>query len=144
MKDLEMLFWVVWAAAIIFLFTTFSSYNVFNLIPFIVLFALTGIAMYSQVLNTKRFQRLKIMIKNIDFKPLEEEIMRIENKQKEAGIKVSRLERSLDDFENYKIEQEKKYRDVVRKVLEVDNDLNRKYKVLGESIIQLNKDIKHS
>jgi len=106
------------------------------------LFVLTGIAMYSQVLNTKRFQRLKIMIKNIDFKPLEEEIMKIENKQKESSLKLSRLERTLGDFENYKIEQEKKYRDVVRKVLEVDNDLNKKYKLLGENIIKLNKDMK--
>ena len=82
------------------------------------------------------------MIKNIDFKPLEEEVMKIENKQKESSLKLSRLERSMDDFENYKIEQEKKYRDVVRKVLEVDNDLNKKYKLLGDSIIKLNKDIK--
>ena len=82
------------------------------------------------------------MIKNIDFKPLEEEVMKIENKQKESSLKLSRLERSMDDFENYKIEQEKKYRDVIRKVLEIDNDLNKKYKLLGESIIKLNKDMK--
>jgi len=142
MKLSEVLFWIVWIITIIFLIITFSSYSVFNFALFIVLFVLTGIAMYSQVLNTKRFQRLKIMIKNIDFKPLEEEIMKIENKQKESSLKLSRLERTLGDFENYKIEQEKKYRDVVRKVLEVDNDLNKKYKLLGESIIKLNKDIK--
>ena len=142
MKLSEVLFWIVWIITIIFLIITFSSYSVFNFVLFIILFVLTGIAMYSQVLNTKRFQRLKIMIKNFDFKPLEEEVTKIENKQKESSLKLLRLERSLDDFENYKIEQEKKYRDVVRKVLEIDNDLNKKYKLLGESIIKLNKDIK--
>ena len=125
-----------------FLIITFSSYSIFGFILFIVLLVLTGIAMYFQVLNTKRFRRLTIMIKNIDFKPLEEEIMKIGNKQKESNFKLLRLERSFDDFENYKIEQEKKYRDVVRKVLEVDNDLDKKYKILGESIIKLNKGIK--
>ena len=142
MRLSEVLFWIVWIIAMCFLIITFSSYSIFSFVLFIILLVLTGIAMYSQVLNIKRFQRLKIMIKNIDFKPLEEEVMKIENKQKESSLKLSRLERSMDDFENYKIEQEKKYRDVVRKVLEVDNDLNKKYKLLGDSIIKLNKDIK--
>jgi hypothetical protein len=142
MRLSEVLFWIVWIIMMSFLIITFSSYSIFNFVLFIILFVLTGIAMYSQVLNAKRFYRLKIMIKNIDFKPLEEEVIKIENKQKESSLKLLRLERSLDDFENYKIEQEEKYRDVVRKVLEVDNDFNRKYKLLGESIIKLNKDIK--
>ena len=83
------------------------------------------------------------MIKNIDFKPLEEEIMKIENKQKESSLKLSRLERTLGDFENYKIEQEKKYRDVVRKVLEMDNKLNTKFKLLGEVLLKMGKEKKN-
>jgi len=82
------------------------------------------------------------MVKNIDFGPLEEGIIKIEKKHKESDLRVSSLERKLDDFDNYKIEQEKKYRDVVRRVLELDNELNRKYKLLGENIIKLKKDIK--
>jgi len=142
MRVLEKFFWIMWIVTLGFLIIAFSHYNIFNLILFIILFILTGIAMYSQILNRKRFHWLKIMVKNIDFGPLEEGIIKIEKKHKESDLRVSSLERKLDDFDNYKIEQEKKYRDVVRRVLELDNELNRKYKLLGENIIKLKKDIK--
>jgi hypothetical protein len=98
--------------------------------------------MFYQAWNRKNLHRLKIMIKNIDFKPLEEEIKKMEKVQGECNFKVLGLEKQLNDLDNYKSEQEKKYREVVRKVLDVDNELNRKYKLLGEGVIKLSKDIK--
>jgi len=98
--------------------------------------------MFHQTWNRRHLHRLKVMIKNIDFEPLEEEIKKMEKTQEECNFKVLSLERQLNDFENYKSEQEKKYREVVRKVLDVDNELNRKYKLLGESVIKLSKDVK--
>jgi len=80
------------------------------------------------------------MVKNIDFKPLEKELTRIGNVAKEWDSRVSGLEEKLNGFEKYKMEQEQKYRDLVRKFLEVDNKLNKKYKLLGETIIKLSKE----
>lgn len=142
MRVLEAIFWVIWVGVIIFLTLAFPNYKIHELILFILFFLLVGIAMYFQTWNRRRLHRLKIMIKNIDFKPLEEEIKKMEERQKECNLKLFGLERKLDDFENYKVEQEKKYREVVRKVLDVDNKLTRKYKLLGESVIKLSKDIK--
>jgi len=75
-------------------------------------------------------------MKSIDLKPVEEEIKKIKKGQAECSKKVFRLETELDQ---YKLEQERKYRDVVRKVLDLDNKLNKKFKLLGESIIKISK-----
>lgn len=142
MRVLEAIFWVIWTGVIIFLTLAFPNYKIHEVILFVLFFFLVGIAMYFQTWNRRRLRGLKIMIKNIDFGPLEEEIKKMEERQKECNFKVFGLERKLDDFENYKAGQEKKYREVVRKVLDVDNRLNRKYKLLGETVIKLSKDIK--
>jgi len=142
MKGLEASFWIIWVFTLIFLIISFSNQGVFSFILFMILLILTGIAMYYQILNRKKIHWLKIMIKNINFRPLEEEITKIEKKQRESNIKLSRLESTVNGFDNYKIDQEKKYRDVVRRVLELDNESNKKYKLLGETIIKLKKDMK--
>jgi len=142
MKALEAFFWIMWIFTLIFLIISFSNCGIFNLTLFFILLILTAIAMYRQMLSRKKIHWLKIMIKNINLRSLEEEISKIEKKQKESNIKFSRFESRVNDFDNYKIEQEKKYRDVVRKVLELDNDFNKKYKLLGETIIKLKKDMK--
>ncbi len=98
--------------------------------------------MYSQISSSRRFQKLGIMIKNIDFRPLGRELSKMEKSQEEWVFEISNLEKKLDGLDSYKLEQEKKYRDLVRKILEVDNKLNRKYRKLGEIIIELNKKIK--
>ncbi len=130
--------------SIIFLLASVSSYETAVLIPLILLFFLIGIAMYSQVSYKIQFRRLATMIKNIDFRPLEGGLSKLERLVKESNLKVSDLEKRLDGLDSYKIEQEKKYRKLVRKILEVDNKLNQKYKRLGESIIELSKKIKKS
>lgn len=142
MKASEALFWFVWIMSIIFLLVSIPIYGMSVFIPLIILFFLTGMAMYSQTSYRKKFQSLGIMIKNIDFRPLEKELSKIEESQEEWMSKISNLEKKLDGLDSYKLEQEMKYRDLVRKILEVDNKLNRKYKKLGESIIELNKKVK--
>jgi len=142
MRVLEAIFWFIWMLVIIFLVLTFPNYKTYELILFVLFFLLVGIGMFHQIWNRRHLHRLKVMIKNINFEPLEEEIKKMEKIQEECNSKVLNLESQLNDFENYKLEQEKKYREVVRKVLDVDNELNRKYKILGESIIKLSKDTK--
>jgi hypothetical protein len=84
----------------------------------------------------KSFLKFKSIVKTIDLKPVEEKIEKIKDLQVESSKKISRLE---TDLEQYKIEQERKYRDVVRKVLDLDNKLKKKFKLLGESIIKISK-----
>lgn len=142
MKVLEWVFWFIWIVLIIFITLTFPIYDIYEAILFLLFFLLVGIIMYFQTRNVRQQRRLAIMIKNINFRPLEEEIKKIEERHKESMLRVFSLERKLGDFDNYKIEQEKKYREIVRKVLDVDNEVNRKYKLLGETLIKLSKDIK--
>ena len=92
--------------------------------------------MYLHESQKKLFLKIKNTVKNIDLKPVEEEIKKMKKRQTEYFMKVSELKTELDQ---YKMEQERKYRDVVRKVLDLDNKLNKKFKLLGESIIKISK-----
>jgi len=87
----------------------------------------------------KSFPKIKKMRKSIDLKPVEEKIEKMKNRQEECSKKISGLETELDQ---YRLEQERKYRDVVRKVLDLDNKLNKKFKLLGESILKISKEKK--
>ncbi len=78
-------------------------------------------------------------MEKIDLTPLEVFIKKIETSQGKITSDLSKLESELGQ---YKQEQEKKYRDVVRKVLEMDNKLNTKFKLLGEVILKLDKETK--
>ncbi len=79
------------------------------------------------------------IMEKIDLTPLEVFIKKIETSQGKITSDLSKLESELGQ---YKQEQEKKYRDVVRKVLEMDNKLNTKFKLLGEVILKLDKETK--
>ena len=58
------------------------------------------------------------------------------------GFKSLEAFKLENELENRRIEQERKYRDLVRKVLEIDNKLNTKFKLLGEIILKLSKERK--
>jgi len=77
------------------------------------------------------------VLEKIDLTPLEEGIKNIEMSQKECYLRLFKLENELNE---YKLEQEMKYRDLVRKVLEIDNKLNTKFKLLGEVVLKLSKE----
>ena len=66
-------------------------------------------------------------------------VKKMEKSQKKYTSNLSKLENELQEMKH---DQEKKYRDVVRKVLEVDNKLNTKYKLLGEAILKVSKEKK--
>ena len=79
------------------------------------------------------------IVERIDLTPLEEGIKKIEMTQRECYLRLFKLESELDER---RLEQERKYRDVVRKVLEIDNKLNTKFKLLGEVVLKLSKERK--
>ena len=87
----------------------------------------------------KLIKRLEVMLKNLDFKPIEEEIKKIRKEQIGFYSKIFSLE---DELGGYKKDREIKYRDVVRKVLEMDNKLNEKFKLVGEAVLKLRDEIK--
>jgi len=132
-------FWLIWVLAVILLVITLIRYKPFDLIIFLVLFALTGINMYSQESNKRLFQKLITMVEGINLKPLEDGIKKIERAQRECYLRLFKIETELG---GYRLEQERKYRDVVRKVLDLENKLNRKFKLLGETVIKISKEVK--
>lgn len=130
---------MIWVLAVILLVITLIKYRTFDVILFLVLFALTGINMYSHESNRRLFQKLITMVEGIDLKPLEDGIKKIERAQRECYLRLFNLETELGE---YRLERERKYRDVVRKVLDLENKLNKKFKLLGETIIKISKEVK--
>jgi len=68
--------------------------------------------------------------------------MNLENYRKAAwiiGEKVEKVEEELKELKKYPDEYESRYRDVVRKVLELDNDFSEKFETLGKVILKLKK-----
>jgi hypothetical protein len=131
------IFWLIWALSVILLLLTSVKYEVFEAIIYLLLFVLIGFLAYSLNSNKKSFKKIMSTIEKIDFTPLEEGVKNIEKSQKECYLRLFKLENELNE---YKIEQEMKYRDLVRKILEVDNKLNTKFKLLGEVILKLSKE----
>lgn len=86
----------------------------------------------------KSLEKTLEMLEKIDLRPIKNTIKEHNKNQTEALLKTFEIEMNLED---YKKEQEKKYRDVVRRVLELDNKLNEKYDLLGKAILKINKDI---
>jgi len=133
------IFWSIWVLTLILLFITLVEYESFEIIIYLALFALVGFLGYSLNLNKKSFKKILGIVERIDFTPLEEGVKKIEASQKECFLRLFKLE---NDLEERKIEQERKYRDLVRKILEVDNKLNTKFRLLGEVMLKLSKERK--
>ena len=136
MNIFRKVFWLIWFLSVMLLILILFSYHGVELIFFLVLFALVGDLMHSQKFYKQKLKKIADIVNEIDISPIEDGIKTIEKKQSEYLTKISDLE---NEFEKYKIEQEKKYRDVVRKVLNIDNELNKKFKTLGECVLRISR-----
>jgi len=96
--------------------------------------------MYVSERQRKLTNRLEIMIRNIDFKPIEDEIKKISGERTGFYAKIFSIE---DNLGEYKKDREEKYRDVVKKVLQMDNKLNEKFKLVGDAVLRLKNEIKN-
>jgi len=131
------IFWLIWILTfVLFLFKPLE-YGIFEAIIYLALFTLLGFLAYSFDSNKKSLQKIMNIAERINLTPLEEFVKKIEKSQKKYTSSLSKLEKELEER---KLEQEKKYRDVVRKVLEIDNKLNTKFKLLGETVLKLSKE----
>jgi len=131
------IFWLIWVLTFILLLLTLVKYEIFDVIIYLALFALIGFLAYSLESRKKSLKKISDMIGKIDLTPLEKGVKKIEMSQRECYLRLFRLEGELEER---RLEQERKYRDVVRKVLEIDNKLNTKFKLLGEVLLKLGKE----
>jgi len=138
MNIFRKVFWLIWFLSVILLILILFSYHGVELIFFLVLFGLIGDLMHSQKFYKQKLKKIADIVNEIDISPIEDGIKTIEKNQSEHLTKILKLE---NNFEKYKEEQEKKYRDVVRKVLNIDNELNKKFKTLGECILKISKEL---
>ena len=136
MSALIRITWLIWVLAIIFLAITITNYESSTLTLLFVLIILTGIVLYNQELNKERMKRIRHVLESIDMTTLEDGVKNMNRRQSECYSKIFNLE---NDLQQYKTEEENKYRDVVRKVLDVDNKFTRKCNLLGETIIEVSK-----
>ncbi len=133
------IFWLIWILTFILLLLAPLNYGTFEIVIYLALFTLVGFLAYSFGSNKKSLKKIIGVIERLDLTPLEEGVKRIERSQKECYLRLFKLENELEER---RLEQERKYRDVVRKVLEIDNELNTKFKLLGEVILKLSKEKK--
>lgn len=90
-------------------------------------------------INEDAIERIEKKIDKIDVNRIIQKINEFRDEQTNANIKAFDVEMKLEE---YKQEQEEKYRDVVKKVLEIDNKLTEKYELLGKTVLKLSKDMK--
>lgn len=78
----------------------------------------------------RRLDSIDSVIKKLD---------QIRDGQNSHMMKAFEVEMNL---EKYKEEQEERYREIVKKLLEIDNKFTEKYELLGKSVIKLSKEMK--
>jgi hypothetical protein len=140
MSIFNKVFWIIWGLIMIFLVAVFVKDKIIDMGLLSLLFILSGINLYVQESRKKMIKKLITMVDRIDFKPIEDGIRKIDRSNAECYTRLFRIE---NDIENYKLDQEKKYRDVVRKVLNIDNEFHTKFRILGETVIKISKKLEN-
>jgi uncharacterized membrane protein len=131
-------FWLfVGLSLLINLFLAYKEFSPVLIASFLNIMAI--IALYFESRKDEYLARIEKKIDNININKVAEKIDALRDEQTNSLLKAFEVEMELS---KYKDEQEEKYREVVKKVLELDNKLNEKYELLGKSIIKLSKDVK--
>jgi len=134
------LFWIVVAISIaLSIYFAAKEFSVFFVVSMLNLVGL--IIAYKESESSESIKKIEKKIDSIDFDRIIKKIDALRDGQNSYLAKVFEVEMELS---KYKEEQEEKYRDVVKKVLEMDNKLTEKYELLGKSILKLSKDVKKS
>jgi len=133
--------------------------SVLFLVPLLTL----ALVIFLYLLEKEKTRQIVERIDKINFKPIEDEILKIvekensyltktfememllENYRKAAliiGEKVENLEKKFKEIEKLPKDYETTYRDVVRKLLDLDNKFTDKYRLLAEAVLKLTKEKK--
>ena len=127
-------------------------------IVFTVCLATLGVVTYLYYLEKVRNRKIMEKVGKIDLKPIGDKInkireeenkyftktfeleMLLENYRKAAliiGERLEGLEKKFKELEKLPKDYERTYRDVVRKVLELDNKFTDKFKMVAEAVLKL-------
>ncbi|MEM5793330.1 MAG: ferritin-like domain-containing protein [Candidatus Aenigmatarchaeota archaeon] len=119
-----------------------------------------GIVTYLYLSERRRTKIILERLEKVDFRTLQEKIeklveeenkyfsrlfemeIQLENYRKAAwiiGEKVDSLEEKFKEIEKLPKDYEMTYRDVVRKILEMENKFNDRFKMLTEAVLELGK-----
>jgi len=129
-------FWgfaALYALAIIFFaYKEISPVVVLSFLNFVIL-----VIFYVETRKNNYIFRIENKIDEIE--KILKKIDTLRDEQTSSLIKAFEVEMDLSKYKN---DQEDKYRELAKKILQLDNKLNEKYELLGKSIIRLSKDIK--
>ncbi|MEM4397880.1 MAG: hypothetical protein QW757_04630 [Candidatus Woesearchaeota archaeon] len=132
------MFWIlIITSFILSLFFAIKELSIFFLVSILDLLAI--ILLYKEVKRDDTIKKIEKKIDNIDVDKIIKKLDNLRDDQTNYLTKAFEVEM---DLAKYKEEQEEKYREIVKKVLELDNKLTEKYELLGKSILKLSKDIK--
>jgi len=138
MVTLQRVYSVIWLLSLAFFLTGIFVNEKFILTSLFLVLMLTGMNLvFFEFLRKKSLKEREE--KKLDFSEIEKKIEETRDQLEKFNKKFYELK---EEFYKFGLEREKKYRDVVRKVLDLDSKLNEKYKLLGEAIVELNKKIK--
>jgi len=119
-----------------------------------------GIVTYLYFIEKNKNKRIIESLEKIDIKPIQDKIdnlikeenryfskifemeMYLENYRKATliiGEKVEKLEKKFEDLEKLPKDYEMTYRDVVRKILEMDNKFTDRFNMLTQAILEIGK-----
>jgi len=138
MVTLQRVYSVIWLLSLAFFLTGIFVNEKFILTSLFLVLMLTGMNLVFFVFFRKMHLKEREE-KKLDFSEIEKKIEETRDQLEKFNKKFYELK---EEFYKFGLEREKKYRDVVRKVLDLDSKLNEKYKLLGEAIVELNKKIK--
>lgn len=120
-----------------------------------------GVVTYLYYLEKERNRKIMEKIDKIDLKSVEDKILKIlegenkyfaktfelemllENYRKATliiGEKVENLEKQFKEIEKLPKDYERTYRDVVRRVLDLDNKFTDRFKMLAEAVLKLKEE----
>jgi len=145
------LFWIVWILSILFLITMIFFPRMSVMILFGLILVMIGFNMYVYQSERKPFQKILEAIEKLNFDPIEKGIRKMGEEQTDYLTKIFKLEMDIEGqkkeiekiqekIEKLPKDQEMKYREMARKLLDLDNKMNEKFKLLGEAVLRLSKE----
>lgn len=133
------IFWLLWILSLALLVViSVRQFSFVNVLLFL-LFALLGVLYFQKDQKLEVLERIEKKLDKINLNPINVEIKKLREDHTENLMKYFKFEM---EFDKHMQEEETKYRELVKRILEVDNKLNEKYELLGKAILKLSKDTK--
>ncbi len=149
--SIEIVFWIIWLLSIFSLIAVALILRMPIMVLFVLVIVLTGINMYLYQSEKRKIKKIKEDLEKLNLRPLEKKIRNIREEQTDYLTRNFKLELELNEqkkelnelqqkLEKIPKDQEIKYREIARKVLDLDNRINEKFKLLGEAILKISEE----